>query len=64
MSNIKSILIANDYLICCKTNNKNCCRSILARKYLSYRVSREINKKRNTKLGSIFIYLLGLILIK
>ena len=60
MSNIKSILIVNDYLISCKLKGENCNKSILARKYLSYKIT----KKSNNRISNIFLYLLGLILVK
>ena len=64
MSNIKSILIVNDYLISCKLKGENCNKSILARKYLSYKISKQIVKKSNNRISNIFLYLLGFILIK
>ena len=63
MSNIESILIVNDYLISCKLKRENCNKSILARKYLSYKISKHV-RKSNNQISSIFLYLLGLILVK
>ena len=60
---VKSILVINDYLTICTLRDKKCAKSILARKYLNYKISQRLTtkKKRNS---SIFYLILGFILIK
>ena len=59
---VKSILVINDYLTLCTLRDKKCAKSILARKYLNYKISQRLTKKKSD--SSIFYLILGFILIK
>lgn len=61
-TNLKSILLINDYLSICKLENPNCTKTKLVRAYLSYRLN-SINKKES-KINLLFYIFTLLLIIK
>jgi hypothetical protein len=60
---LRSILLVNDYASLCKLQDRGCHKSILARKYLNYKISKTLKKRSES--DSSFLYLLfGFLLIK
>lgn len=47
---VDSILLANQYLIECKCNKPFCPKTELARKYLTSKIKKALNKKRGISL--------------
>lgn len=59
-TNLKSILLINDYLSICKLENPNCPKTKLVRAYLAYRLNSINNKESKTNL---LFYIFTLLLI-
>jgi hypothetical protein len=55
-SNLKSILVINDYLSICKIKNPNCAKTKLVRLYLCHKLSNLLNKPKRTKSVLNFLF--------
>jgi hypothetical protein len=60
---LRSILIINDYATLCRLKDKNCKKSILAKEYLKYKISKALEKRNNSP-KRIIHTLLSLILFR
>jgi len=54
--NVKSILLANNYLLKCKVDQSCCEKTELARKYLIVSIKKTLNQRKNS-LISVFSFL-------
>jgi len=61
-TNIKSILLINDYLSICKLQNPNCHKTKLARLYLTHRLNSINNSPKHSK-PNFISYIFTLLLI-
>jgi hypothetical protein len=57
---IESILIANRYLILCKSDNR---KLLLARKYLTHKIKKALSKNEPTELPLFKLSILGFIFV-
>lgn len=60
---LRSILLVNDYASLCKLQDRNCPKSILARKYLDYKISKTLKNRKKSE-SSLLYLILGFLLIK
>lgn len=62
---VDSILLANQYLIDCKCNKPHCPKTELARKYLTSKIKRALNRKSKVSITkALYLSLISFLLIR
>lgn len=62
--NIQSILLVNDYCSLCSLTDRKCRKSLLARKYLNYKITKLLQSKGQSRKSKFLYMFLGLLFIR